>query len=188
MLVRHHLIPIAGVPSFYHLSSSSHLVVQTVTLLDNLTPIVPPPPPSKEQSLTQALQSIPIPNPFKSRRPRLPRPISIYDVRREDDGRIALGNQIDLGELPNPLGTIYHVTQHGDIVLSWSSNQIRVHGLEGGAIVLKKTLDLSDIVDVKTVSEDMIAVFTDVRKIVFGAIISDDSDRFNVNISPFLRY
>lgn len=173
MLLHHHLIPIEGIPSFYHLSSSSHLIIQTVTLLDNLTPIVPPPPPSKEQSLSQALQSIPIPNPFKSRRPRLPRPISVYDIRREDDGRIALGNEVDLGELPSPFGTIYHVTQHGGIVISWSSNQMRVYGLEGGAIALKKTLELSDIADIKIVGEDMIAVFTDVRNISFGAIISD---------------
>ena len=172
MLFRHHLISIAGVPSFYHLSSSSRLIVQTVTLLDNLTPIVPPPPPSKEQSLSQALQSIPIPNPFKSRRPRLQRPISIFDVRREDDGRIALGNEVDLGELPNTLGTIYHVTQHGSIVISWTSNQVRVHGVEGDAITLKTALDLSDIADIKLVSEDMIAVFMDVCNIVFEAIIT----------------
>ena len=167
MLLHHHLNTVAGTPSFYHLSSRSHLIVQTVTLLDNLTPIVPPPPASKEQSLSQALQSIPIPNPFKSRRPRVPRPISVYDVRREDDGRIALGDEVDLGELLDPLGIIYYATQHGDIVLSWSSNRIQVHALEERAIELKKTLDISDIVDIKIVSENLVAVFTDVRNICF---------------------
>ena len=188
MLLRRHLIPIAGVPFFYHLSSSSHLIVQTVTLLDNLAPIVPPPPPNKEQSLSQALQSIPIPNPFKSRRPRLPRPISIYDVRRENDGRIALGNEVNVGKLPDPLGTIYHTSQHGNIVISWINNQIRVCGLEDGAIVLKKTLDILDIVDVRIVGEEWIAVFTDVRNIILDPSSHPTLHRLNVNISTPLCY
>lgn len=186
LLLHHRLIPIAGVPSFYHLSSSSHLIVQTVTLLDNLAPIVPPPPPSKEQTLSQALQSIPIPNPFKSRRPRLPRPISIYDERREDDGRIALGNEINMGKLHDPLGTIYHASQHGNIVISWTDNQIRVYGLEGSAIVLKKALDILDIVDVRIVGEDWIGVFTDVRKTVLGPSSQLILHRLNVNILTLL--
>ena len=188
LLFRDQLISIAGVPSFYHLSSSSHLIVQTITLLDNLAPIVPPPPPNKEQSLSQALQSIPIPNPFKSRRPRLPRPISIYDVRREDDGRIALGNEVNVGKLPDPLGTICHASQHGNIVISWTDNQIWVHGLEGGAIVHKKTLDILDIVDVRIIGEEWVAVFTDVRNIVLEPPSLPTLHRLNVIISTLLCY
>ena len=175
-------------PYFYHLSSSSHLIVQTVTLLDNLAPIVPPPAPSKEQSLSHALQSIPIPNPFKSRRPRLPRPISIYDVRRENDGRIALGSEVNVGKLPDPLGTIYHRSQHGNTVISWTINQMRIYGLEGGAIVLKKMLDILDIVDVQIVGEEWIAVFTDVRNIVLMSSYQPTLHRLNVNISTPLCY
>ena len=156
--------------------------------MDNLTPSVPLPPPNKEQSLSQALQSIPIPNPFKSHRPRVPRPISTYDVRREDDGRIALGNEVDLGTLPDPLGTIYYATQHGDIVVSWTSNQIWVHGFEGSNIALKKRLDISDIVDVHIVSEDLIAIFTDVRTIALELSSLITLHRLNVNISTFLCY
>lgn len=155
-------------------------------LLDNLAPIVPPPPPSKEQSLSRALQSIPIPNPFKSRRPRLPPPISVYDVRREDDGRIALGNEVNVGKLHDPLGIIYHASQHGNIVISWTDNQIRVHGLEGGAIVLKKTLDILDIVDVRIVGEEWIAVFTEVRNTALEPSSQLILHRLNVNILTLL--
>ncbi len=156
--------------------------------MDNLAPIVPPPPPSKEQSLSQALQSIPIPNPFKSRRPRLPRPISIYDVRREDDGRIALGDEVNVGKLLDPLGTIYHTSRHGNIVISWTDSQVQVHGLEGGAIVPKKTMDILDIVDVRIVGEEWIAVFTDVRNIILEPSSQPTLHRLNVNISTLLCY
>ena len=156
--------------------------------MDNLTPIVPPPPPSKEQSLSQALQSIPIPNPFKSRRPRLPRPISIYDVRREDDGRIALGNEVNLGKLPDPLGTIYYASQHGNIVVSWTNDQLWIHSLKGDTIVLKDTLYALDIVDVRIVGEELIAVFTDVRNIALEPSTQLTLYRLNVNISTFLCF
>ena len=90
-------------------------------------------------------------------------------MRREDDGRIALGDEVDLGELPDPLGILYHAIQHGQIVISWTSNRIWVYSLEGGAIALKKMLDIPDIVDIRIVGEDLIAIFTDVRNIDLGS-------------------
>jgi hypothetical protein len=96
-------------------------------------------------------------------------------VRQEDDGRIALGGEVDLGELPDSLGTIYHAGQCGVIVISWASSQVRVYGLEGGTIALKKTLDIPNIVDIKIVGGDLIAVSTDVRNIALQPFTSGNS-------------
>ena len=73
-------------------------------------------------------------------------------------------------------------------MISWTDNQIRAHGFEGGAIVLKRTLDILNIVDVRIVGEEWVAVFTDVRNIVLESSYQPTLHRLNVNISTPLCY
>lgn len=90
---------IAGIPSFYYLSSSKRISFYRIRILEKVRLAMPTLPPVEDvtpTSINLPGTTIPIPNPFKHRRPRLARPLSVYDLRKTEEGLVELEHSLDL--------------------------------------------------------------------------------------------
>jgi len=76
------------------------------------------------------MTTIPIPNPFKIRRPRAARPVSVYDIRPVEDGLVNLDQIAEYGDLGfteiDGFEVLVHRMAEGDIVVSYSEKLVKV--------------------------------------------------------------
>jgi hypothetical protein len=56
----------------------------------------------EKSAISLALTTIPIPNPFKSKRPRISKPLSVYNIRNSEDGLVELDSHIEFPDLGFP--------------------------------------------------------------------------------------
>ncbi|KAG8814855.1 hypothetical protein FRC19_001453, partial [Serendipita sp. 401] len=125
-----------GSPVFYHLSSSKELLFHKLQVLDRVKITVPSEDSAKQ---TTGLTNLEIPNPFKIRRPRAVRPVSVYDVRKNEDGLVDL-EKLDVSITP-PLGehdepTAVTCIMDGKLAIISTPNIVKIYAKRENELVL----------------------------------------------------
>jgi len=96
------------------------------------------PPAPLEDVTTHAINvagtTIPIPNPFKSRKPRAARPLSVYDLRKNEEGLIELEKFTELTDpqldKEQDMTLVIERLAVGEPVIAYTDESVKVGGCE----------------------------------------------------------
>lgn len=120
---------IKGEPLFYHLSSSKQLFFSRIHILDRVQLTIPEPIP-EDTSLNNIIPAIPIPNPFKSRRPRISHPTSVYDVRKDEEGLVKLDAPSVFSDLNFGVEGDFQIwlptIAEDELLIAWNEDAVKV--------------------------------------------------------------
>lgn len=142
----------AGLPVFYHTTLSHQLIFHKIHILDKVKVHIPPlEEEASGSSISLPLTTIPIPNPFKSRRPRGTRPKSVYDIRTNEEGRVELepmGDPIPTGfsEADEPTIILNNMKNEQPIII-YTTNCANVFIVQDGKVVFVEQAKVSNILE-----------------------------------------
>ncbi|PVF99519.1 hypothetical protein CPB86DRAFT_783642 [Serendipita vermifera] len=152
-----------GEPIFYYVCPSSKLRFSKIRILERIK-VAPAVVPEEDKSaLNLAITNIPIPipNPFKSKKPRISKPLS-YDVRK--DGLVELESYSEHSDLGFPERVYLKVfcsrLQDGEEIVVSDNKMTKVYLLEGKELKPLETLELLDVNSVE-LTTNMISLQTE---------------------------
>ncbi|KIM30119.1 hypothetical protein M408DRAFT_101314 [Serendipita vermifera MAFF 305830] len=177
---------------FYHVTPSGHLLFSRINILDRvkLNQPVTPLSPTTGSTINLPMTTIPIPNPFKIRRPRAARPVSVYDIRPAEESLIELDIVAEYGELGFTEEEDFEVLvsrfAEGELLVTYSDKVLKVFSFKETSLKPIHTLELPDIQSVHFVSSYILIVRTDAD--VYGYRVSLAGDMALENILKIPAY